>query len=96
MYNEQRVCYMLCVSVNRRKLFPALLYMVRPDIDCRTLYPTYMENDALQMNNSERCPAACSRSKRPDNACLPDKIMSLHVDHEIGPSVNGYTRHGVS
>jgi hypothetical protein len=94
MYNEQ------CVSVNRRKLFPAPLYRVRPDINCRIFYLPYMDNDTRQIwvTVSAAPPPAFARNGLTIRAVLcrlPDKIMSLHVKHEIGPSVNGYPRHVV-
>jgi len=100
IYNEQRVCCMWCVSVNQKKLFPAPLYRLRPDIKCRVLYSTYMDKDTRQIwvKLSAAPPPAVARNDltmRAVRCGLPDKIMSLHVKHETGPSVNGYPRHSV-
>lgn len=101
MCNEQWACYMWCVSVNRRKLYPAPLYMVRTDINCRTFYSAYMDNDTwkIWVTVSAVPPPADARNgltMRAVRCRLPDKWMSLRVEHEIGPNVNGYPRHGVS
>lgn len=101
MYNEQRVCYVWCVSVNRRKLFTAPLYIVRPDINYRTLYSTYMDKNIRQIwvTVSASPPPAVARkglAMTKVRCRLPDKIVSLHVEREIAASVNGYPRHGVS